>query len=300
MLQYHGRKAAVRGGDLYFGIWGERGPLILASHGLTANHIGFQALAEQLGNDFRLVAPDHRGRGRSRDITGPWGMGAHADDLFAILDELGEARADLLIGHSMGGFVAAVAGARAPQRFGGILFIDGGLPTIDKMPEGLSPEALVQAVIGPALDRLDMRFGSLENYLAFWRKHPAFASEWSPYVEQYAAYDLIGNPPDLRSSTVKPAIIADVQTQLVDNLVPQALARLQLPASFLSAPRGIMNTDPLYAPEVLQDWARRTPGLELKNVEDVNHYTIVLSETGARAIAAEIRALLARTRQSPN
>ncbi len=296
-VDYSAKHIPVEGGELYYGVWGQRGPLLLASHGLTANHIGFQALAEQLGNGFRLVAPDHRGRGRSRDISGPWGMEAHARDLLAVLDDLGEARADVLLGHSMGGFVAAVAGALAPQRIGGILFIDGGLPSIDQLPEGVSPEALVQAVIGPAMQRLDMQFPSREAYLDFWRQHPAFADAWSEHVAQYADYDLIGEPPALHSSTRKEAIIADVQTQLMSDLVPDALRTLRMPLSFVAAPRGIMNTTPLYAPQLLQDWAGRTPNARLSTAQDVNHYTVVLSDTGAKAVAQATHALLQRVQE---
>ncbi len=98
----------VTGGTLHTAVWGTQGPVVLCSHGLTANHTEFQALADQLGDEFRVIAPDHRGRGRSCDITGPWGMAAHATDLVALLDHLGIRKVDLLLGHSMGGFVAAI------------------------------------------------------------------------------------------------------------------------------------------------------------------------------------------------
>ncbi|MGK3816897.1 alpha/beta fold hydrolase, partial [Enterococcus faecium] len=57
--------------------------------------------------DVRLLAPDLRGRGRSADLSGPFGMSAHSDDLAAILDAAGVDRA-LIVGHSMGAFVSAV------------------------------------------------------------------------------------------------------------------------------------------------------------------------------------------------
>ncbi len=296
MVQYRTRALAVTGGELRYAVWGRRGPVILASHGLTASHMQFQSVADQLGDEFQLVAPDHRGRGHSRDIRGPWGMSAHAEDILALLDDLQLAAADLMIGHSMGGFVAAVTAARAPQRIGGLLLIDGGLPSIDQMPEGLTTEQLVKAITGPAVARLDVTFSSVEDYLAFWRAHPAFASEWSPYVEQYARYDLIGTAPELRARTRKAAIIADVETQLKSELVPRALASLRLPVSFLQAPRGVMNAEPLYAPELLASWARSVSNVELRTVPDVNHYTIVISERGAIGVAAEIKRLLQRVR----
>src|SRR5690349_1757100 len=92
----------VQGGTLRVGLWGDRGPVVVCAHGITANHVEFLALAEQL-KDCRLIAPDLRGRGRSNAIEGPWGMAAHAADIIAVLDHLGIAQADVMLGHSMGG-----------------------------------------------------------------------------------------------------------------------------------------------------------------------------------------------------
>lgn len=292
MRDYESRELAVDGGTLRVGIWGRHGPAVLASHGLTATHVCWQALAEQLGGELRLIAPDHRGRGGSNGIAGPFGMDAHARDLVAVLDHLGIDRAELLIGHSMGAFVAAVAGARFPQRFARLMLIDGGLPEIDRLPVGMTTEQLVAAVVGPSIARLDMRFASREAYRDFWRQHPAFKNAWSRYIEQYADYDLVGTPPQLRSGVDKRAILRDAETQLQGDLVPQALASLTQPVRFLRAPRGVLDGDPLYSEATLIDWSQRLPRFSWATIDDVNHFTISLSERGARALAKEIRKLL--------
>jgi lipase len=292
MPHYQTRQLPVEGGSLHVGCWGLRGPVVVASHGLTATHVCWQALADQLGDEVRLLAPDHRGRGGSNAIRGPWGMPAHAADLVALLDAFGLPRADLLVGHSMGAFVAVVAAARYPQRFLRLLLIDGGLPSIDKLPSGMSTEQLVAAVVGPSLARLDMRFGSVEAYRDFWRQHPAFADAWSPYIERYADYDLVGTAPELRSGVSKDAILRDVETQLMSDLVPQALQRLSQPVRFLKAPRGILNGEPLYSDAAIAQAAQTIRNLSHATIPDVNHFTISISATGARALAAEVRALL--------
>lgn len=167
MPRYRTVEVEVEGGQLHAGIWGDRGPVILCSHGITANHISFQTLADRMGGEFQLIAPDHRGRGRSCDIVGPWGMKAHAADMVALLDALSLERADLMVGHSMGAFIAVVAQAEYPQRVGALLLVDGGLPLFDEIPPGVSSEQLVHAIIGPAMARLDMRFASADAYLDF-------------------------------------------------------------------------------------------------------------------------------------
>jgi len=290
-MAYRTVEVAVEGGTLAAGIWGTAGPVVVGSHGITGNHVSFAALADELGDSFRLVAPDHRGRGRSRDITGPWGMRAHADDIVRLLDHLAIAKADVLVGHSMGGFVAAVTAAEHPDRVGRVLLVDGGLPPFDALPPGLTTEQLIAAVIGPAMARLDMTFESREAYHAFWRQHPAIGGSWSSYAERYFDYDLFGEPPNLRPTPKKEAILGDTESQLGGDLVPRSLGALSGAIRFLRAPRGILNADPLYPASLIEDWQRRLPGLSVAEVPDVNHYTILLGGDGAKAVAGEIRRL---------
>jgi lipase len=290
---------AVPGGTLHGAIWGGRGPVVLCAHGLTANHTEFQALAEQLGGEVQLVAPDLRGRGRSNAIGGPWGVTAHAADLVAVLDHLDIGRADVLVGHSMGAFVAAVTAADFPDRVGTVLMVDGGLPLANfaflrhlPFSEWLS-ERLVRKILGPSLARLDMTFESREAYAAFWKKHPAFAGDdWSRYADQYIDYDLEGTPPALRSSTRKDALWQDVRTQLVEDVVPKALGQIRCPVRFLRAERGILNDKPLYTEQRLAKTGGKINGFSARTVPGVNHFTILMSERGARTAAEEVRALL--------
>ncbi|HUR42142.1 MAG TPA: alpha/beta hydrolase [Verrucomicrobiae bacterium] len=288
----------VDGGTLRVGIWGESGPAILCSHGITANHAEFQHLAQALGPGVRVIAPDHRGRGRSDTINGPWGMRAHAADMAAVLDHLGIARAELMIGHSMGGFVAAVTAAQYPQRIGALLMVDGGIPLLQlswvtNIPfSNWMVEKLTGRIIGPALKRLDMSFKSLEDYYAYWRPHPALAAGWCVEYERWVAYDLIGEAPALRSSVRKDALLLDVRTQLIEDLVPRSLKTLQCPVRFLRAERGMFNDKPLYDEKKLVKAAAPIKRFSHVTVPGTNHYTILLSAHGATVAAKEARALL--------
>lgn len=279
----------VEGGTLHAGRYG-RGPNVLvAAHGITANHTEFHLLADVLGDDFTVVAPDLRGRGNSRNITGPFGMAAHADDVVALLDHLGIERAPLL-GHSMGAFVAVVTAHRAPDRIKELVLVDGGLP-LDLGPlNDLPADQLVQAVIGPALERLDMTFPSPQAYFEFWRPHPALVDDWNEYVEEHYAYDLVGDAPDMRSGVSREAVITDGGDQLKNDDVPRAVANLQHPTVLVRAPRGLFNQQPpLYDDDAAAMWRERLPNLRDVLVPDVNHYTILMSERGAKAVAEVVR-----------
>lgn len=297
-LPYRTFDVPVQGGTLRTAMWGTSGPLVLCSHGITANHTEFLALARQLAREVRLVAPDHRGRGRSNGIEGPWGMAAHAADMVAVLDHLRVEAADLVLGHSMGGFVAAVTAAQHPDRVRRVMLVDGGVPLFNlgfimKLPfADFLTEKITQKILGPSLTRLDMTFPSREAHLQFWRVHPALANDWSDDVEHYMNYDLVGEAPHLRPSTRKEALIRDVQTQLIEDLVPKSLKAIRCPVRFLRAPRGIMNGKALYDPARLARAAAGVNRFSAGDVEDVNHFTILMSERGARAVAAEVRTLL--------
>lgn len=73
-------------------------------------------VGDSLARDYRVIALDQRGHGRSSRFTDPARYGAAmADDVVRLLDHLRVPRAHL-VGHSMGGVVAAYVAARHPDR----------------------------------------------------------------------------------------------------------------------------------------------------------------------------------------
>jgi lipase len=297
-IPYQEFDVAVRGGTLHGGVWGTSGPVVLCAHGITGNHMSFESLGDALGGSCRVIAVDNRGRGRSRDITGPWGMVQHAADMIAVLDHFGIARADVAVGHSMGGFTVAITAARYPERIGGLVMVDGGIPVfrlpfLTKLPfSEWIIERLVKRVIGPSLTRLDMTFESRDAYRAFWRDHPSLVGQWSKYVEDYIDYDLTGEPPNLRPTTRKDAMLRDVFTQIDEDLVGVSLKALRHPIRFLRAERGVMNDKPLYDPARFAKLTAGMPRFVSRDLAGMNHFTILLSQRGGEEVAAEVRALL--------
>lgn len=128
---------------------------MLAAHGITGTHMQFHAIADQLGSDITLIAPDLRGRGRSSEVSGPFSMGTHGDDLAAVLDHVGVDRA-VVMGHSMGGFAAVVLAHRHPERVEHLVLVDGGIPLDLGALADMPTDQLIAAMIGPALERLRM------------------------------------------------------------------------------------------------------------------------------------------------
>lgn len=290
-MKYEIFEVAAPGGKLRGGMWGSQGPVVLLAHGVTANHLTFALLAEQLGEEMRLIAPDLRGRGRSTIVDGPWGIDVHAADLVRVLDHLQLPKADVLVGQSMGGFVAVVAAAEHPDRFGAVLLADGGLPVMEKLPWFLPLTFFMRMALGPAMKRLMMSFESRRAYQEYWRAHPALADDWSPSVERYVDYDLVGDAPLLRSSVSRTAVIEDTRSMITTGHIPLSLRALRGPVRLLRAPRGLMNGKALYSEKTIDLWRSRIRNFSCVTVPDVNHYTLLMSERGAKACAEEIRKL---------
>ena len=117
----------VNGGELAVYRWPGEGPIVLAAHGLTSNAYSWGVVADALGGDVTLIAPDLRGRGRSNGLPGPFGIAQHADDLAMVLDAIG-AEQVVVAGHSMGGFIASMFAVRHAARARELVLVDGGPP----------------------------------------------------------------------------------------------------------------------------------------------------------------------------
>jgi pimeloyl-ACP methyl ester carboxylesterase len=287
LVTYRTLDVAVSGGAMRVGVWEPEDAqrTVLLVHGVTASHLAWAWLAEEMP-DARLIAPDLRGRGRSSHLPGPVGMSSHARDLVAVLDAFEVDRADVA-GHSMGAFIALVLAAQHPARVGRAVLVDGGMPL--DLPEGMLPADAVRHVLGPTAARLSMTFASVDGYLDFWRAHPAFTRDWSRRLEDYFAYDLVGSEPALRPPTRIATVEEDSLDQNAGAAVCAAQAAIPNGAVLLAAERGLLDDiPPLYGATRRRDLATQHPGLVIADVRDVNHYTIAMSERGARRIAAEL------------
>jgi pimeloyl-ACP methyl ester carboxylesterase len=295
MSRYRTIDVAVAGGDLRVGVWEpaepmDAAPAVLLVHGVTASHLSWPLVADRLP-EARVIAPDLRGRGRSNELQGPAGLAAHARDLVAVLDALGEDEV-VVVGHSMGAFVALVLGDLYPDRISRVVLVDGGLPL--DLPADLPIDEVIRLVLGPTADRLAMRFATTDDYVDFWRAHPAFQRDWSPELEAYLAYDLVGEEPALRPATSYSTLEEDSIDQNTGTAILDALAHLRHPTVLLTADRGLLDQVPgLYAPERVPEILSAHPGLEHRRVPDVNHYTIAMSERGADVVAEVVREQLA-------
>jgi len=278
-------------------------PVVLALHGITANGLAWQTLADELVRrhgvgGIRVLAPDLRGRAASRQVPGPWGIAVHAADALAVASAFGGH--PVLVGHSMGAFVAASAAAKDPDRYRGLVLVDGGLGF--PAPSATNVDTALSAVIGPAMTRLSMVFDSPDDHLGFWRRHPAvgplLAGPTGPWLRRYLDHDLVEAPDGWRSSCVLDAVRADGRDVLADPDTLSAARRAVeqgVDTELLWAERGLLNE-----PQGLYEEARLRAlalpsGLRATAVRDSNHYSIILEAAAISSLADTIDRMLVQS-----
>ena len=101
---------------------GGSGPVLLLMHGASQNLATWTDMAPYFTSHHRVVAMDLRNHGKSAD--GPWTWSAALDDIDAVMDELGLEDVTL-VGHSLGGMLAAMYAAADRRPCRAAVNIDG-------------------------------------------------------------------------------------------------------------------------------------------------------------------------------
>ncbi|RYZ31228.1 MAG: alpha/beta fold hydrolase, partial [Propionibacteriaceae bacterium] len=130
--------------------WGDvspEQPTVVALHGLTSTSAVWADLAARLPT-VPVVAPDLPGRGGSVDVPVAPGLAGLAGAVVRAVDALGLRRV-VVVGHSMGAFLAPLVVQQLGERVVAVVLLDGGVP-----PER---SVLLRPLVVRALFTLQMR-----------------------------------------------------------------------------------------------------------------------------------------------
>jgi lipase len=264
---------------------------VLAVHGVTGSLMAWRTVARELDERICLLAPDLRGRGRSRRLPGPYGLAAHVADLTAVLDHVGAPSA-VLVGHSMGAFLALRLAAEHTERAVGVVLLDAGLPFT--VPDDTKQFDRGISVVAA---RLATTFPSAQRYVEAWRAHPGFNDAWNSDRQAaedfaaYARYDMVESGHVVRCASLAEAVRIDSKEMLTHGLTRTALDRVRAPVQLLRAERGVFDAEPLIPTDTLQAFAAAYPSVRIEEVAGVNHYTLILGPRhGPQRVAAAIEA----------
>lgn len=101
--------------------------VLVLMHGLFARSTLYKPFMERT-KSWRIIAPDLRGHGLSdhaAELNG-YDRDAYLQDLEALLEEIGETKHIILLGHSLSGVTAYQFAAKYPDRIDGLIIEDMG------------------------------------------------------------------------------------------------------------------------------------------------------------------------------
>lgn len=130
-------------------------PVIMLLHGSNADLHTWQAWADALKSDYRVIRFDQRGHG----LTGPAADGeytleAFGADIDAVADAL-NVETFTLAGNSMGGAIAMGYAIANPERLDGLVLVDAGGAPIQREGGGnLAFRLAAMPVVGDAMSQL--------------------------------------------------------------------------------------------------------------------------------------------------
>jgi pimeloyl-ACP methyl ester carboxylesterase len=175
----------VRGLDMHLTRWGPSpcasAPPVLLLHGWQDTGDTFQFMVDAFEQDWPLAAPDWRGFGRSEWAQGGYWFPDYLADLDALLEQLSPGVPIRIVGHSMGGNVAALYAGLRPQRVRCVANLEGfGLPRTqpDQAPDNLR-KWLDQVKAVPPLKDYDS-FEQLASIIRF--RYPRFSEAQSVFI----------------------------------------------------------------------------------------------------------------------
>lgn len=261
------------GGQLHVVEYGPAdAPPIVLLHGVTLAATLYNHALVDLGGEFRVLALDWRGHGRSRPGRDGFGPGVLGNDVATLLTHL-DLHDAVVLGHSMGGMgLARFCIDHAPvrdQRVVGLVFCDTAAFDVGN--------------VGPKiLQRVLAAFGERKPELA--GKLAQVAGGDIAYVASRAAF---GDHPD--------PIAVEQTRQMFDAMSPSAITRSILPllrhdvrAGLPTVPTPALvmvgSKDPLTPPSHADDLVRLLPHATLHTFPGIGHLPMLECRTDFAAV----------------
>jgi len=164
-----------------------------------------------------------------------------------------------------------------------LIMVDGGLtahPAAD-----VDIEALMKSQLGPMLERLSLVFKSVDEYIQMMHGQPAL-KQWNKYFELYARYDVEQVENGFKPRPNIEAVKTDYADMVLNSLLRTKIGSIKVPLTLIRAGRNVMDeSNPIIDDVLVAEYRKVLPQLEDRMLVNFNHYTIVMSEEGARYIS---------------
>lgn len=245
-------------------------PPVLCIHGITSSSRIFAAFVRNLTDyDGSILAVDLRGRCASfegtPDVSTYRGLDDHIDDLQCIL-AAENVTSCIVVGHSMGAFVAAYLAYKHPSLVRSMVLVDAGYPR--DAAASVSSESLEG--VWRSLARLDMTFETIEAYSNFWGANIEQVSEdqRKSWMHEYDAQRQ-------RLRHCKTTVMKDVEWLSTQFLTAPQMQEMRVPSVVIACGQGFgPGTVPLISDETLELMCSALRPEAKLRVAEATHYTI--------------------------
>jgi pimeloyl-ACP methyl ester carboxylesterase len=251
------RFVEVNGLRLHLLDWGHRGaPALLLLHGGTAHAHWWDWFAPAMSERFHVLALDLRGHGDSAWARPPaYEIEDYVADVAALGDGLGRSRI-VVIGHSLGGTIAAAAAARLGNRAAALVIVDSRTRAGN---DGLR-----------FLHRLSLlphpRYPSRDQAIRQYRLLPTDSSARPDCVAHVAGHAFRQNEDQQWTLKFDRAALASIRSR---DIRPE-LSRLRCPILVV---RG--GASRLMSAEAIAEMAVVAPQLEVVEIPDARHHVML-------------------------
>ena len=250
---------------------------VLALPGLTSTSQNFNGLAA-LRPDVRLVSPDLPGRGGSVDVVAGPGLPGHVAVVRELVHELGLDDV-VLVGHSMGAFLAPLVAADLGERVRRVVLVDGGVAPARSV---MLRRPVVRTLFSVQLRLVDRRWPSPQAHLdKVEGRALAGRPDLAPAVLEWVEYSLA---PDGRPRLAPRRLVADAVDTLAGSPTLPALADSDVPVHLVAATGGADDGKSSFLSDEAIGLARAgVPRLSWER-SDANHLTVLFEPRVAAAL----------------
>lgn len=168
-------KTKVNDIELYYELHGEGTPLVLIC-GLGYPLWQWHLMVPYLENHFQVITLDNRGVGQSDKPAGPYTASMLAKDVVGLLNALGIDKA-VVMGHSMGGFIAQAMALEYPERVSKLILASTNFGGPHHVPVTVEAMAVLSDVKSDPLTRLKNGI-VISTAPGFAERQPELIQKW--------------------------------------------------------------------------------------------------------------------------
>jgi 3-oxoadipate enol-lactonase len=204
------------GAEIHYEVYG-KGPAVIFAHGLGGNHLSWWQQLAHFAPQRTCVAFAHRGFPPSSPVPGASAPDAYADDLGALIDELG-LKDVALVAQSMGGWTCLEYALRTPDRVRALVMAS------------TSGAVDFSELKNPEVDAWSRRSPAELQKLAKGGFHPAGGERMAR--EQPGLAQLYRQISEMAPASFREDVRKRIRDQRVQS--PQLLAKLSMPVLFIT------------------------------------------------------------------